>query len=189
MMLTCSIHSVYSQIMNVQYILLGLLDQQPNYGYELKKIYDLLFSDNKPILSGQIYSTLNRLMRDKKIEERLDKEESNGPERIKYAITTFGQQELEKWLITPEKPAAELQQTMYVKTVLAILRDGDAAEYLNNQRKQHINQMRVLTKQKQNAKLDDKLQIDYKLFHLEADLRWIELTSSRLTQLKEEICL
>lgn len=54
--------------MNTQLTLLGLLAIEPNYGYELKKLYDQFFGRDKPILTGQIYSTLNRLVRDHKVE-------------------------------------------------------------------------------------------------------------------------
>lgn len=54
--------------MNAQLTLLGLLAIEPNYGYELKKLYDQFFGRDKPILTGQIYSTLNRLVRDHKVE-------------------------------------------------------------------------------------------------------------------------
>ena len=76
---------------------------------------------------------------------------------------------------------------MYVKTVLAILMDGDAAPYLDNQRRAHIQKMRSLTDERRNSNLSDMLLIDHALYHLEADLRWIELTISRLTKLKEEL--
>lgn len=52
--------------MNAQYTLLGLLAQGSNYGYELKKKYDDYFGKDKPILAGQVYSTLARLKRDEK---------------------------------------------------------------------------------------------------------------------------
>lgn len=176
--------------MNAQYALLGILNESPNYGYELKKIYDQLFGEGKAILTGQVYSTLSRLKRDKNIEEvaAADKE-SGGPERVKYAITPVGAQALRKWLETPEAPSPQLQATLYMKTVLAIMDGGDAAPYLDNQRHTHIERMRELTSQRRKAPLATKLLIDYAIFHIEADLRWIDLTSSRLTKLKEELCL
>ena len=82
--------------MNAQYALLGILNEQPNYGYELKKMYDSLFGQDKAILTGQVYSTLSRLKRDKKIEEVTSDEESGGPDRVKYAITSQGEQALWK---------------------------------------------------------------------------------------------
>ena len=175
--------------MNAQYALLGILNEQPNYGYELKKIYDQLFGESKAILPGQIYSTLARLKRDKKVEEVVDTEASGGPERVKYAITSQGEQALRTWLETPEAPSPQLQATLYMKTVLAIMDGGDAAPYLDNQRHTHIERMRELTNQRREAALATKLLIDHAIFHIEADLRWIDLTSSRLTKLKEELCL
>ncbi len=175
--------------MNAQYALLGILNEQPNYGYELKRIYDKLFGTDKAILAGQVYSTLSRLKRDKKIEEVTSGEESGGPERVKYAITTQGETALRSWLETPEAPSPQLQATLYMKTVLAIMENGDAAPYLDNQRHAHIARMRDLTTQRRAAPMATKLLIDHAIFHIEADLRWIDLTSSRLTKLKEELCL
>jgi DNA-binding PadR family transcriptional regulator len=175
--------------MNAQYALLGILNDSPSYGYELKKVYDQLFGGGKAILPGQIYSTLSRLKRDNKIKEVADREESGGPERVKYAITPTGIQALRMWLQTPEAPSPQLQVTVYMKTVLAIMESGDAAPYLNNQRHAHIERMRALTKQRREAPLATKLLIDHAIFHIEADLRWIDLTSSRLTKLREELCL
>ncbi len=175
--------------MNAQYALLGILNEQPNYGYELKKMYDQLFGEGKAILTGQVYSTLSRLKRDKKIEEIAADEESGGPDRVKYAITPHGTKALRTWLETPEAPSPQLQATLYMKTVLAIMDGGDAAPYLDNQRHAHIERMRDLTKQRREAPLATKLLIDHAIFHIEADLRWIDLTSSRLTKLKEELCL
>ena len=43
--------------------------------------------------------------------------------------------------------------------------------------------MQDLTELKRNGALVDVLLADHALFHLEADLRWIDLTSARLTEL------
>ena len=180
-------HRVYSKSMSVQYTLLGFLAEESNYGYELKKKYDGYFGKDKPILTGQIYSTLARLKRDNKVKEIADTSESGGPDRVRYEITDEGKQDLQAWLESPEAPSPQLQATMYVKAVLAILKDGDASPYLDNQRRAHIQRMRELTAQRRDSSLSDMLLIDHALYHLEADLRWIELTISRLTRLKEEI--
>ena len=58
--------------MNAQYVLLGFLTEGSNYGYELKKKYDGYFGKDKPILAGQVYSTLARLKRNNKVEEIAD---------------------------------------------------------------------------------------------------------------------
>ena len=189
MAIAMAIHSVYTRIMNAQYVLLSFLADESNYGYELKKKYDSYFGKDKPILHGQVYSSLARLKRDNKIKEVSDTSNSgsSGHDRIRYEITDLGKEQLKRWLASPEEPAPQLQATMYVKTVLAILMDGDAAPYLDNQRRAHIQKMRSLTDERRNSNLSDMLLIDHALYHLEADLRWIELTISRLTKLKEEL--
>ena len=189
MTIAMAMHSVYTHIMNAQYVLLSFLADESNYGYELKKKYDSYFGKDKPILPGQIYSSLARLKRDNKIKEVSDTNNSgsSGPDRIRYEITDLGKEQLKRWLASPEEPAPQLQATMYIKTVLAILMDGDAAPYLDNQRRTHIQKMRSLTDERRNSNLSDMLLIDHALYHLEADLRWIELTISRLTKLKEEL--
>lgn len=174
--------------MNANYAVLGLLNASPNYGYELKKLYDKYFGRDKPILTGQVYSILGRLLRDKKVVTLPTDEQSGGPERVKYSITSEGIIELRRWLETPEEPSSSTQTTLYVKTILALLLDGEAAAYLDAQRHAHIDRMRQLINSRRSVNLTDKLLIDHKLFHIEADLRWIELTSSRITTLKEEIC-
>ena len=164
--------------MHAQNCLLGFLSQGPNYGYELKKMYDSLFGRDKPILPGQIYSTLSRLERDGKVEE-VDSaaEKSAGPSRVKYQITDKGSEYFEQWLREPETVNPHLQTTMYFKIVLALMNNHDIAE------------MRELTK-KRNATDDlaTTLLIDNTIFHIEADLRWIELAYNRINQLREELC-
>jgi len=58
-----------------------------------------------------------------------------------------------------------------------------AEEYLDVQRTAHLRRMRELTELKQQGALVDTLLADHGLLHLEADLRWIDLTSARLTEL------
>lgn len=174
--------------MEAQYTILGILDTGPNYGYALKKIHDQLFGAGRKLAYGQIYATLSRLLRDGKVKPSADREESGGPDRVKYEITPKGHTDFVTWLETPEAPAPHLQATLYIKTVLAIIRDGEAATYLEAQRRTHLARMRSLTAQRQTVPLAERLLIDHALYHLEADLRWIDITTNRLTQLKEELC-
>jgi hypothetical protein len=62
-----------------------------------------------------------------------------------------------------------------------------AEEYLDAQRVAHLKRMRELTELKQQGNLVDALLADHGLFHLEADLRWIDLTAARLSALAEKV--
>lgn len=174
--------------MNASYAILGMLDFSPSYGYDLKRFYDSFLGQNKKIAYGQIYSTLARLKRDGNVEEtRENNEKSGGPDRIKYQITKKGSVILKDWLETLEEPSSDIQPTLYMKTVLSILMGGEAADYLDNQKMYHLSKMRQLTNEKMNSPISKKLIIDHKLMHIEADIKWIDLTISRLSALKMEI--
>jgi hypothetical protein len=62
-----------------------------------------------------------------------------------------------------------------------------AETYLDTQRAAHLQRMRELTETKRTAGLMDALLADHGLFHLEADLRWIDVTSARLEALAEMV--
>jgi hypothetical protein len=47
--------------------------------------------------------------------------------------------------------------------------------------------MRELTELKRTGAIVDSLLADHGLFHLEADLRWIDLTAARLATLAKEV--
>ncbi|MFG2328739.1 PadR family transcriptional regulator [Streptomyces sp. NPDC048604] len=172
--------------MSIGHTLLGLLESGPRHGYDLKRAFDERFGHDRPLHYGQVYSTMSRLLKNGLVE--VDAIESGeGPERKRYAITAAGITDVESWLSQPEKPEPYLQSVLYTKVVLALLTGRGAAELLDVQRAEHLRLMRELTRRKQDGDLADQLICDHALFHLEADLRWLELTAARLDRLAEEI--
>ena len=167
-------------------MLLGLIEPEPSHGYELKQAYDTLFGGGRPLSFGQVYGTLARLERDGHIAVQ-GAEPGVGPDRKRYVITQTGVTQLEQWLGTPEQPEPALQAVLFAKVVLALLSDRPAADYLDAQRTAHLRRMRELTEVKRSAGTVDALLADYGLFHLEADLRWIETTAARLDELRTEL--
>jgi DNA-binding PadR family transcriptional regulator len=172
--------------MSVPLTLLGLLEREPSHGYDLKRDYDALFGRDKPLPFGQVYATLGRLARDGKVTAG-QSEPGSGPDRKRYAITTAGRREVQAWLAEPVEAEPHLQTLLFTKVVLALLLGQDAGGYLDAQRAAHLRRMRELTQVKQTGPLVDALLADYGLFHLEADLRWIEVTSARLDALRETV--
>jgi DNA-binding PadR family transcriptional regulator len=172
--------------MSIGNTLLGLLETGPRHGYDLKRAYDERFGQDRPLHYGQVYSTLSRLLRNGLVEES-GVEPGGGPERKRYAITDAGVTNLEGWLATPEDPALYLQNTLYTKVVLALMSGRSAADVLDHQRSAHLRAMRGLTKRKSAGDLADQLICDHALFHLEADLRWLELTAARLDELHKQV--
>ena len=162
--------------------LLGLLERAPSHGYDLKRDYDAYFGRGRQLPFGQVYSTLGRLARDGKVAGG-DAEPGEGPDRKTYSITDAGRAEVDAWLADPVEPEPHLQTILFAKVTLALMLGKPAADYLDRQRSAHIRRMQELTRLRRDAALVDVLLADHALFHLEADLRWIDLTSARLTEL------
>jgi DNA-binding PadR family transcriptional regulator len=171
----------------VSHALLGLLEESSRHGYDLKRSYDRRFGEVKPIRFGQIYRTLSQLERDGLVEVA-SVEAGAGPDRKRYAITPEGVTDLDTWLHEPEEPRPHRRSVLFSKVVVALLSGRSAARFLDMQREVHMDAMRALTAARRSAvTTQDALLADYQLFHLEADLRWIDHTESRLAALAEEV--
>jgi DNA-binding PadR family transcriptional regulator len=171
---------------SVPLTLLGLLEREPSHGYDLKREYDAYFGRGKPLPFGQVYATLSRLTRDgKAIAGEI--EPGAGPDRKRYAITEQGTTEVDAWLSEPVQPEPHLQTVLFAKVTLSLMLGRSAEHYLDIQRTAHMRRMRELTEVKRSGNVADALLADHGLFHLEADLRWIELTAARLNALAEMV--
>jgi hypothetical protein len=108
-----------------------------------------------------------------------------GPEHKRYVITEAGATEFETWLTEPVAPEPNLQTALFTKVVLHLMLGRDAHHYLDTQRAAHPQRMHKLTRLRHTGPIIDALLTDHGLFHPEADLRWIELTTARMDTLAE----
>jgi len=172
--------------MSVPHALLGLLQQEPRHGYDLKRLFDRTFVPDRPLAFGQVYATLDRLEQRGRV--RLDGiERVEGPDRRRYAITAVGTQELDRWIAEPLEPEPHLQAALFTKVVLAILAGRPVTPIVDAERHAHLERMRDLTALRRTAALPVALLADYALFHLEADLRWLDLTAARVDELRQQV--
>src|SRR5262245_20419146 len=177
----------YSARVTISYALLGLLEGTSRHGYDLKQSYDRRFGGAKPVRFGQVYRTLAQLERDGRVTV-VGVEAGAGPDRKRYSITPEGVTDLDAWLAEPEEPQPQLQTVLFTKVVLALMSGRPASEYLDAQRATHLAAMKALTGARRTASsTQDALFFDYQLFHIEADLRWLDHTEARLSSLAEEV--
>ncbi|MEU8532147.1 PadR family transcriptional regulator [Streptomyces parvulus] len=174
--------------MSTRHLLLGLIASGPGHGYDLKRRHDERFPQARPLAYGQVYTTLQRLVRDGLAE--VDGTASDGgPERTAYRATDEGARELARWAGEIAPPAPFVTNEIFGKVVVSILTGGDAGAYLLAQRGAHMERMRQLTalKTTPGTDLSTVLSADYALHHLDADLRWMTTTAARLTTLTTEV--
>jgi len=163
--------------MSIPLTLLGLLEKESSYGYDLKRDYDTYFGWGKSLPFGQVYATLSRLARDGMVTAGLV-EPGAGPDRKRYSITDQGAHEVDEWLTTPIEPEPHLQTLLFTKVVLSLMLGRSARTYLDTQRAAHVGRMRELTQLRRTAGPVETLL---------ADLRWIDLTEARLTVIAKNI--
>ncbi|MFF1353814.1 PadR family transcriptional regulator [Streptomyces sp. NPDC058297] len=185
--------------MSTRHVLLGLLAGGPSHGYDLKRRYDERFPQARPLAYGQVYTTLQRLVRDG-LAEVEGTDSDGGPERTLYRSTEDGARELAQWAGDITAPAPFVTNEIFAKVVVSILATAatekpgagepvDPAALLLAQRAAHMARMRELTALKSDpgADLTTVLSADYALTHLDADLRWMTTTAARLTTLTAEV--
>jgi DNA-binding PadR family transcriptional regulator len=158
--------------------LLGLLEEGPQHGYELKQRYDEHFPAARPLPFGQVYATLARLHRDGLVDVAAV-ESGAGPDRKVYVITRAGVTELDQWIDQPT-PAGFVRTELFSRVVVALISGRDPANVLDTQRAAHLARMREVTERRRGADLAEAMACDFELFHLEADVKWIEHAARRL---------
>lgn len=179
--------------MTTRYVLLGLLHERPAHGYDLKQRYDKRFPQARPLAYAQVYTTVQRLVRDS-LAEVDSVDINNGPERTRYRITDKGRHELITWADRAAQPSLFITSEIFTKVVMAIVAgagrgEGDPENYLNSQQAAHLSRIHELAmvKSMPDAGLATVLSIDYVLGHLDADLHWMAELASRMTDLTNEI--
>ncbi|CAM5505436.1 hypothetical protein STENM327S_01130 [Streptomyces tendae] len=123
--------------MSTRHLLLGLLAAGPSHGYDLKRRHDERFPQARPLAYGQVYTTLQRLVRDG-LAEVDGTALQGGPERTAYRATDEGTRELARWAGEIAPPAPFVTNEIFAKVVVSILTGGDAGAYLLAQRAAHM---------------------------------------------------
>jgi DNA-binding PadR family transcriptional regulator len=168
--------------MSFGHTLLGLLEERPQHGYELKQRYDENFPGARPLPFGQVYATLARLHRDGLVDIAAV-ESGAGPDRKLYVITRAGVSELGHWIDEPT-PVGSVRSELFSRVVVALISGRSPATVLDTQRAAHLARMREVTERRRGADTVGAMACDFELFHLEADVKWIEHAARRLERAK-----
>jgi DNA-binding PadR family transcriptional regulator len=112
--------------MPLHHAVLSLLAEGESYGYELRGAFERSVGPQWGRLNiGHLYQVLDRLRRDGHVEVVRAEPQPRRPDRLIYAITSAGRDELDAWLETPTAPAAGYRDDLHLK-LAAAARFGDA---------------------------------------------------------------
>jgi DNA-binding PadR family transcriptional regulator len=178
--------------MSVRHAVLGLLAQRPRHGYELHAAFEALVGGvaNWEVKPAQVYTTLTRLEESGLVDCASDIGEGDEPDRRVYAITSQGVQALHEWFthgVAPEHQRDEF----FVKLMVALASgEADPGSLIQNQRSCLYQELHAATTLRESynprADMAQILLVDKAIMHLEADLRWLDITEMRLEEVKSQ---
>jgi DNA-binding PadR family transcriptional regulator len=175
--------------MSVRYALLGLLAQRPRYGYELYSAFEALVGgDNWNLRPAQVYTTLERLERAGLVEKQPPAQE--GAERRIFTITEPGRASLHRWFAEGVASKHE-QDEFFVKLATCLISgEADPTAVIQTQRAALFRQLHDATALRDGfdprCEMARILLLDKAVMHLEADLRWLDITEQRLDEVKRQ---
>ena len=170
--------------MSVRNALLALLEQGPQYGYQLRAEFEHRTGGTWPLNVGQVYTTLARLERDGLVEGRGADDEGH----VVYAVTPAGRHEVATWFTSPVSRTQPPREELAIKLALAVTTPGvDVGAVIQQQRSATIAAMQDYTRLKRQAGVahsgDDLawgLVLDSLVFTAEAEVRWLDHCEARL---------
>jgi len=184
--------------MSIRHSLLTILVQGPCYGYQLRTEFDRRTGSTWPVNVGQIYNTLDRLVRDglaTKLTQgdTVARRETPSPHAY-YSITDAGRAESQHWLLSPVERYSTSRDELALKVAIAITLPGvDALDVVEHQRQATrgaLDQL-ALSRDKRPMPEDasefvESLVEDSMHAHADAELRWLDHVEATLTRARAE---
>lgn len=161
--------------MSVRLGLLALLGEGPHYGAELKSAFEQRTGGTWPVNVGQVYTTLDRLVRDGLAVAG----PADADGRIRYSLTPAGRAAVGTWWRTPVDRAATPRDELVIKLAIAITSPGvDSAAVTQAQRSATMHRLQQATRLKQSidprTDLAWLMVVEHQLFAAEAEIRWLD---------------
>lgn len=162
--------------------LLVLLAEGERYGYQLKTDWEAATGGAWTINVGQIYSTLDRLVRDGLV-ELTETDHGDGPQKL-YTLTHAGAAELHDWWAAPPATSPIPRDGLVVKVLLAVRAGPDhGLEVVTRHRTaltQSLQQLRRQMRTRDATDLAQAMVDDAMVTRIDADLRWLDQVEQRL---------
>lgn len=165
--------------MSLKYAILGLLEDQPYYGYEIKQKFEQMMGDLWPVSYGQLYPTLRKLAEDQLVTMKTV-QGKKAVEKNVYSITARGQSIFLDWL---EKKKKRVQNSIKDEFTLSFFfLERLSRESISSLLRTHLEET-VQEVQSYTAEFDRmdestpyyrRVLLKKMLFHLEAEQKWLQ---------------
>jgi len=174
----------------IRYALLGLLREQSDYGYSLRRRFEERLGPVWRLNSGQVYQSLRYLRRARLVDVVMAEQVAEGTEpreRCVFAPTAKGERVLDRWLASAPHGAHGRDETLLRLAVLAST-DPSRAAMLVDKRLRVLRKRVVVLQTKSPASARNgaaapiarHIAHEAALRHAEAHVAWLELAASVL---------
>ena len=182
--------------MSVRQGMLALLAEQPMHGYQLRQQFELRTGGTWPLNIGQVYTTVQRLVRDGLVEPVPESESADDAADVdRFRLTAAGRAEIADWWRTPVDRGAPARDELVIKLALAVTApDIDARDVIQAQRTETMRALRDYTRLKgtlpgtadgggaSSRDLAWSLVLDNLIFAAEAEVRWLDHVEARVSR-------
>lgn len=166
--------------MSVRNGLLALLAEQPMHGHQLRREFEARTGSTWPLNIGQVYTTVQRLMRDGLVES-----EGADGDVERFRLTQAGRDAAAAWWLTPVERSTPTRDELAIKLALAVTSPGvDVQGIVQRQRTETMRALHDYTRLAAQA-IDDadlawSLVLDNLVFGAEAEMRWLDHVEARV---------
>jgi PadR family transcriptional regulator AphA len=178
---------------SLEYVLLGMLAQQPRHGYELHKELSNLEGLGLiwRIKQAQLYALLDKLESQGFLSARMITTESHPP-RKEYHLTRPGHKVFEIWMLSPVEHGRELRQDFLAKFYFArLLGEETARQVLEAQRKALTRLQTRLENEDDSLSGDqtyEKQVYQFRMKQIQAFIEWLDTCmQENLTKIEGEV--
>ena len=164
--------------------LLVLLREGPRHGYQLASEFAERTAERWSLNTGQVYTTLDRLVRDGFVEpDEVGPQGAGDDRRRTYRLTPAGARRAEGWLVASPPPPDGRRDELVLRVLLtAAVAPAAALDVVDRQRRALVELLQANRRRQREAGGDllVRMAADADATRLEADLRWLDLCDERL---------
>jgi DNA-binding PadR family transcriptional regulator len=167
--------------MSTRLVILGLLQDQPLYGYEIKQLIEEHMNDWTSIAFGSIYFALDKLSEEGLIEKVATEQPGNRPSRSVYQITENGRQE---FFLLLRGTWSEIERSYFSLDIGLFFMSALPMEEIKGYLKKRIDKLAEMLKYlegHENEQMQDehvppvaRAIFSHSLAHLKAELSWTQ---------------
>ena len=165
--------------MSLRYAVLGIIQNKPQHGYEIKQAIEESFGDMWNVSYGQLYPTLKNLTEKGYVTKHKEQGQKSIEKNV-YKITDTGRILLQKWLDEIPKKINISGKDEFSLLILLFMLEGKKEkqyEAVEKQRKYFVEIKNKYSELYNNAKGPDfarKLLLRRIILRVEAELMWLE---------------